>query len=396
MDARSLLDDLLTHKPGPAAAEAGDGIAFTCRRPTFGLLLERAGIVIPTRDVMEVLKNFQIQATDGRLRITATDMEMAMIATTELVTVTNPGTAVFPARRLQDIVREAGDGDVTVTVHNHTAQITIGRTTWRLRLETGDDYPAPPAIGDIVMAPVDRAALIEAIQTVRYAACKDPGRLSLNMIDVRAGRLVASDGARFAQAQLGEFPFDFQLPVASVGHLLKLLAKTDLSEVHIGQTQTKLIFRFGTDVFVANKLQANFPDMDATFLRPALANRHRFTVDRSELATAVRRVRINADPNTSAIALRLAPQAAALTVSARDKYGNEAVETIEVEWHGPERTIVVNHVFLADVIATHPGQTLTFHIGDDTKTKKSPVMLRDEQAGTVGVVHQMRADWVGA
>jgi len=394
VDGRDFLDTLLTDEPAPATRHTTSlGLAFTVKRFILGLLLDRAATVVPTRDVMEVLNNFQLDARPGRLRVIASDMEQSMIATTELVTVTEPGVIVFPAKKLLGIIREAEDGDVAFRVSAGTAHITIGRTTWTNRLQGGEDYPAMPEVTEVVMTAVDRTEFATALDAVRYAACKDVARASLMMIDIRDSKLTACDGSRFQQAAMCTFPFAFQLPIAAADRLLKLLAKSDVTEIGIGQSDHHLIFRLGADVFVVNKLMAQFPDMEASLLRPALANRHPLTVDRRELLVALKRTRINADPETSAIALRLA--AGTVTVVARDKYGNDATETIDAGWTGPERTVVVNHQFLADLISAHHGQTLTLQLGDDTKTRKAPVMLRAD-TGAVGVVQQMHSDWVGA
>jgi DNA polymerase-3 subunit beta len=393
VDGRELLADMLADDtPFTATPTHSPTLAFSIKKYVLQLMLDRVYPVVPTRDPMEVLKCFQIEVRHpDQLRIIATDMELSMIATTALVAVTTPGTAVIDARKLVDIVKHADDGEVTIRVTNGTARITIGRTTWAQKLKGGEDYPELPETTDVMLSTINRTTFAAALHAVRYAA-RDATRASLALIDVRAGRLTACDGARFQQATMGTFPIDFQLPIGAVDTLLKLLTKVDVTDISIGQSNNHLIFRVGTDVFVANKLLAQVPDMESTLLRPALANRHPLTLDRADLLTAVRRVRINADTETSAIALRLAP--GALTVSSRDKYGNEAAETIDAGWTGTDRVVVVNHVFLTELIAgTNP--VLHFTLGDDTKTRKSPLLLRDDTAGTIGVVQQMHSEWVG-
>src|SRR5947207_9417582 len=89
VDGASFIDELLAGDttapavPGPAAVE----IAFTVKRFILQLLLERAITVVPTRDVMPVLKNAQFDVRANRLRVIASDTELSMIASTELVTV---------------------------------------------------------------------------------------------------------------------------------------------------------------------------------------------------------------------------------------------------------------------------------------------------------------------
>lgn len=381
----------------PALLDTGTTMQFTIRRFILQILLEKAATVVPWQaSAMAVLKNFRFELSPDRLRITATDTELSMIATTEMVTVEQAGIAVFPARKLAEIVREAEDADVHITVANLAASIRIGRTSWRLKLAVGDDYPALPKINDVVFTAVDRTAFASALHTVRYAT-PTASRASLAMIDVRDGRMIACDGARYQQVRFETLPFPFRIPIGAVDDLTRLLKITDLDTIHIGESDNHLIVRFAADVFVINKLVAQFPDLDAMFLRPALENRHQLTVDKAHLLVAVKRIRINADQETSAIALTLTEdiEGGKLTVTARDKYGNTASEEVEAGWAGAGRTIVVNHQFLADLLNAYRNTVCVFWLGDDTKTRRSPLMLRDDEHGTVGVVQQMQADWVG-
>lgn len=407
VDSQAFLDELLAREaPVTGHPATGDRqIAFTVKRFILELLLTRAVTVVPTRDVMPVLRNVQIDAQLGRLRIVATDTELSMIASTEIVEVAQPGVAVFPARKLLDIVKEAAEGDVSIRVRGLAAAITLGRTSYSLTLAGGADFPAMPEITEVTFAAVDRASYLKALQAVRYAASRD--RATLMMLDVQpaafgfdgghVSRMTACDGARFAQAGCGDVPFSYQIPIGAVDDLIKLLRASDLATILVGQAEHHLIFRLGADLFIANKLVAQFPDLEALWLRPALANKHQLQVDRGALQRAVKRVRIAADPNTSAIALIAHPgtggTGATLTVAARDKYANAAEETIDAGWTGAERTIVLNHAYLSDAVDRHTGTVLTLLLGEDTKTRKAPVLIADPDAASTAVIQQMNLDW---
>ncbi len=369
-------------------------LKITIKKFVLQALLERAITVVPTRDVMPVLKCFQIQADANQLRVVATDLEMTLIASTPLVGVRQPGTAVFPAKKLLEIIRSAEDGgDVLIEVKNTTAVIRIGRALWTLQLQGGWDYPQLPVITDAELVTVKLDDFSEAIRAVRYAASRDPSRANLNIIDIQNGRLTACDGSRIQQIVINDFPINLRIPIGAVDDLLRLLKTTDLETIQVGQSEHKLIFKFGTDIFIVSKLYAQFPDMESTMLRPALENRYQLDVDRNELTSAIRRVRINADPESSAIALSLEHHK--LTITAKDKFGNTAGETIDCHWRGAERTLVVNHKFLTDMIATYGDITCEFRLGEDSRTRRSPLMLRHPTTGSTGVVHQMISDWVG-
>lgn len=391
----AFIDALLSLDPSaaaPAVPAATTRLALTVKLFVLRAVLEKAAAVVPQRDVMPVLKCVQLHADDDGLRVVATDTELSVRAATQMVSVTAPGVAVFPARRLLDIVREADEGTVSIDVDGEVAVVTVGRTTWRLRLPTGADYPRVLADdpGELVSHSIDRAGFTAALQRVRYAAMRDANRINLKMIDIRGGRVTACDGARFQQAALADFPLSVRIPIDAVDDLLVLLKAAQVDTITVAESATDLIFTIGPDTFAAKKLDAQFPDMEAQLLRPALGNTIPLHLDRAGALAAIKRVRINADTNTSAIALHLQP--GRLTIAAHDVH-NQASETLDVGYDGPPRTLVVNHGYFADLLRTATADTLTLLLGEDLKSRKAPVMLREDDTGAIGVVQQMHIDW---
>ena len=371
---------------------------FETKRFSLLGLLDKAATVLPTRDLgVPVLKNFQLQATEGdnaSLKVVATDMELSVLASTEVVTVHSPGVGVFPGARLLELVREAKDGDLVVDVTNGVAEIAVGRTSWTLRLLDGTEYPDMPNLGKVKFHDIDRSKFAHAIAAVRHAASRDAMRLQLQLIDISGQRMRAADGVRFQQVNAGWWPkdFDFQLPIAAVDNLLKLLRSTDLNEVKIGQTDDHLIFRIASDYYIAQKSFQEFPDVDQMLLKPALANKHKLIVDREELEAAVRRVRVTADLDTGAVVLRLTKDG--VTVWSKDRYDNAATEDIDADWKGSEREIAFHHKHLLEMLSMADVKVCEFLIGDDTKTRRSPLLLIDEESGLTSVLNQLRIDFL--
>lgn len=351
-------------------------------------LLTRAATVVPSRDILPVLKNFLIEAEPGKVTVAATDMELTIIATSEMVTVEKEGTAVFPARQLLDIVREADDGELLLEVKDRFAEITVDRTGWTLSLQDGSDYPALPAVSEIEFHGVDRAKLLRAISAVRYAAATDSVRQNLMMIDISNNRLRTADGVRFQQVELGQtFPLSIQIPIGAVDDLVKTLQTTDTAQVEVGEDEDYLCFKVAEQVFVARKLNVTFPDVDEILLKPALTNDEELHVDRTEFISAVKKVRITADPDTSAVLLTLKGEK--LVVSSRDKYGSMAHSELDVSWSGPQdKTVTVNHRHLLDMLTMADSSSCHFYLGAGKKNRPAPLLLRDESAGSVGVLNQ--------
>jgi len=386
----------------PMAMANYEAFSFGAQKFVLAGLADRAAAVVPSREFQPVLKNFQVEVRESRLRLVATDLEIAIIASSPLVTASLPdghtaATVVLPARRFLAILHEAPEGEVTVRVSGDVARITAGTAAWEMKLSSdGSDYPHIPDPGDCEMHDVPREAFLRALKAVRYAVSRAGTRPGLMQVDIRpdtAGtvQVTGSDNNRFAQAALPGFPLPMCIPaagqLAAADELIRLMAATESADVQVGDGGGPLIFVIGTAALLVNRLMHEFPDIEEQMLRPAMENTEPLTADKAELRTAIRRVRVNADETTSAIGLRV--RGARMTVLARDQVGNCAEEIVDISWEGPDRDLVLHHQYLLDLLEAHPSPSCRFLLGKDAGKRKSMLLLADEAAGVRGILKQM-------
>lgn len=377
-------------------------LSFSTKKFVLQGVLEKAAQVLPTRDIVPVLKNVQVEVvpdgdSPGELRVVATDMQMAVIARTQMVEIAQPGKVVFPGQRFATIVREAPPEVLSVEVADGFADINVGRNHWRLRLMDGTEYPPLTAVEAQVgehFIEIDRVKLLSAFRAVRYAASSDQARPQLTLLDVNDQRMRAADGIRFQQVDMPWWPkgLDVQFAARAVDDLVKLLKTTEAPTIELGVTDDNIALRVASDTFIITRSTYDFPDLDKQLLKPSLGNDKLLSVDREEFEHAIKRVRVTADPETSAVVLRLVD--GEMTVASKDKYGNLATEIVDVGWDSGKHEVAFHHGFLADMLASASSKTCTFYLGADTKTRKSPILLRDEEEGTMGVLNQIRVDYL--
>lgn len=381
-------DDQLAEDAREMAFTGRPDIGFTAKRFQLVKLTERAAAVVPGKNIYPLLSNFQVVIGDGRLRIVATDMELSVLSETEVVTCLGAGTVLLPARRFLQILREADEGDVTVRVTRGTAHISAGHAEWNLVLQPADDYPPLPSAEDIEFTAVNRMKLLAALNLVKDAASRDGTNPRLMAISIAGGKVIASSHVRLHKASLAGFPLDVQVPVGAVDDLCKLLGDCAQEEIGIGEEKFVLAFRIGADVFMAGKLAGEYPDMEKRLLRdPMLQRKEQLKVIKTDLAAAIRRVRITSDADTAAIGLRMSQ--GKVTVVSRDQNRNDASEDVPAEWSHKDRLVVVNWEHLQDLLELAPGPQVTLHFGADAAKRRSPLLLIDDKAGTAGVIGQL-------
>ena len=117
------------------------------------LAIERAALlkslahvqsVVERRTTIPILSNVKLEAQDGGLALTATDMDLSVVERAA-AEVSQPGATTAPAHTLYDVVRKLPEGArVTLERAESGAEITLraGRSTFDLPCLPADDFPA--------------------------------------------------------------------------------------------------------------------------------------------------------------------------------------------------------------------------------------------------------------
>lgn len=378
-------------------------LEFTVRRAMLAQLADWAMTAVPSSATLPVNGCFQVTVTPESLRVAATDQAKAVLTDLLAVSAQSSGQVYLPAKKLRAILGEAREGDVTVSVKGGTAMVTAGSASWQLRLPSPDGYTGMPDLSAAAFAPVSRENLRWALDTVRHAVGKDSGRPAFTQVRVSAGDggrmfACAADSSQFSSAPVDGFPRDMLIPGGVLDDLLKLLAKVPVDDAEVAECGPYAVFRVGTVTLAALRMGAPFPNVEQLFLGPVKGNDMKLGVDKDELNAALRRVRVNTDASTSAVAL-IADVASngrgQLTVTGRDKGGNSAEEVIPAAWEGGQHLMVVNATFLGNLLAVHPAATCEFLVGKDRGRVRAPLLLKDEERQVTGTCPQMPPNLVG-
>src|SRR5580692_4103679 len=97
--------------------------------------------VVERRQTMPVLANVLLGVSEGRLSVTATDLEVELVAATE-VTVQQTGDITVPGRKFLDILRALPEKvTVAITAEGDKAIIKAGRSRFTLATLPAAEFP---------------------------------------------------------------------------------------------------------------------------------------------------------------------------------------------------------------------------------------------------------------
>lgn len=367
------------------------GTCFEIRREILLSLLERAISIVPTKDIIPVLNNFQFHVKQNELKIIASSGKLSIVMVTEQVTTKVEGVEVFPARTLLNIIKECSSGSIVyIEVTSSGAVIVSGGFSAEIAMPSGKGFPVLDDLTGVTFHEVDRADFINAVNTVKYALPdKDySGQSGMKMINIKNGKFTACDGSRFQQVRVEGFNLNMKLPALCISSLLKILSSTDMESIEIGETSLdKLVFRLGPTVFYVNKLADPYPNVEQLWLRPALSNDQVLIVNRAELITAIKQVRFAVEGSASN-AVGLVLQEDQLTVVAKG-INKSSTTVIGCTWKGKPRTIAVNCFHLAEMLKASPNEQCKFMLDDDTQLYRSPILLKDDDSYAIATISQL-------
>jgi DNA polymerase III subunit beta len=353
--------------------------------------------VVERRNTIPILSNVLIEAAKGRLKLTATDLDIQIVESLPS-DVLKPGTATAPAHMLYDIVRKMPEG-------SQVQAETIGGDAGRLLVSAGsirfelaclpqEDFPQMAA-GDLphrFRLAADQ--LIALIEKTRFAISTEETRFYLNGIYVHAAkngkeqslRAVATDGHRLARYELdlpdgaAEIP-GVIVPRKTVAELRRLLEDAD-GAIEIGLSENRLHFSFGSVELTSKLIDGSFPDYQRVI--PS-ANDKVLTLDAKDFSLAVDRVSTISADKTRAVKLNLAGDKVVLSVV--NPESGTATEELGANYTADPIEIGFNARYLLDITGQIAGKDVRFLLAD----AGSPTLIEDtEDKRTLYVLMPMR------
>lgn len=332
--------------------------------------LELTQGVVERKTTIPILSNLLVEATGGRLTITATDLEISICTSCE-AKVKKDGAGTIPAKKLFELVRLLPDGEIRFKLlENHWIQITADKKHYKLVGMSKDNFPALPNFPQALVK-IPTGLLADVIAKTTFAISLEESRYTLNgallVIKPSSITMVATDGHRLAMVET-DHKFDgfsaetrVLVPKKAMTEIQRLAGDSNGEGVaEFGQDESHLFFQFGPRLLTSRKLTGQFPNYEAVLPRDVNKT---VVIERGELQDALRRVSQLADQRSRAVKFVLAKEGVEISASSPE-YG-EAKEAIDKEFKGDPITIGFNAQYLLDFLGATPEGPISFELKDD-------------------------------
>jgi DNA polymerase-3 subunit beta len=352
--------------------------------------LQAVSGIVERRHTLPILANVLLEQKEGRLFVTATDLEMQITANSEL-----PGkqeqSVTVGARKLQDLLRALPDG-ATLTVETAAGKMTVRAARSRFNLQTlpATDYPRMGLSKEQQQSiSLPQRQFRGLLKLAEFAMAQQDIRYYLNgmllVIDKETLQAVATDGHRLSYASIS-VPGDHArqeviLPRKTVLELGKLLEDSD-EALAIDILANQVRFRFSNIELVSKVVDGKFPDYNRVI---PTGHSKRLELSRAELLQALQRAAILSNEKFRGV--RLVLGSGQLKIICTNSEQEEAEEELEVDYRGEGLDIGFNITYLLDVLQNVTTDKVVLFLGD---ANSSALITMQDRADYKYVVMPMR------
>jgi DNA polymerase III subunit beta len=357
---------------------------FTVDRATLLKALAHVQSVVEKRNTIPILANLMLSVQNGRLSLTATDMEIAVVEEVAATT-SRDGATTAPAATLYEIVRRLPEGaEIELDQQGGDAPLKLrsGRYTTSLTVLPTEDFPAMTAGNLPHHFALPATALRALIDRTRFAISMEETRYYLNGIYLHAAesdgakvlRAVATDGHRLARVEeplpdgAAGMP-GVIVPRKTVLELRKLIEEST-EAVEIALSDTRIQFRVGPVTLTSKLIDGTFPEYERVIPRD---NDKVLRVGKRDFSEAVARVAAISSERSRPVKLSLARDLLVLSaVSPEQGTASEELDVERVKYEAAPLEIGFQARYLSDITDQIDGE-VEFRFADGT----APTVVQD-------------------
>ena len=323
---------------------------------------------VPTKATLPILETILFESEEGRLKLSATDLEISIIEYID-AEIEEEGAVAVPARRLLETLRQLPDISVFFEVdESQNVRFKTDKGNYKLVGEEADEFPEIPDMNEGVTLSTDTKLVQKAIGKTMFAVSTDDLRPAMMGVYFDIGsdesKFVATDGHRlvkFVNKNLtSEKPLNFIVPDKALNLVNKAL---DGGQCDLTVSDDHAQFKSGNTIIITRLINEQYPNYESVIPRD---NDKELLIDKNQMLATVRRVSVFSSTTTRQIRLQLGSDK--LTIRAEDlDMSSEAKETIACEYGSGEMEIGFNAKYLADVLNNVDGEEARFEFSSPNR-----------------------------
>lgn len=357
---------------------------------------------VSPRSTLPVLANVLVASDEGRLRLSATNLELGITCWIG-AKIDEEGSTTVPARTFTDLVSTLPNDRVCMdlNVRTQTLNVRCGTSNTDIKCIDSQEFPPIPTPDMSNGIPLNVADLKEMIQQVVFAASSDEARpiLTGSLVTVQGNRITmeAADGFRLS-VRRGELsspvskPVKAVIPARALSEVARIAGDGDQQvTMLVPPGRGQVIFRMKDVEVVSQLIEGSFPELEQVIPR---SFQTRTVISTSTFLKACKQAEIFAREGSHIARISVTPggelKPGSVDISGQSEETGFSQSTIDATVEGPAILIAFNVRFLREVLEV----IKTPNVALETSVDTGPGVIRP--VGDENFLHVMMPMHLGS
>ena len=371
---------LLSPMFSPYIRKGWFAMKFVVSKEELKRFLSHIQSVVPQKPSVPILSNFLIEAVDGSLTVTATDLVVAVRCHCP-AKVLEEGATTLPAKHFGNLIREITAPNIEVaTVGDELTEIRAGASRFKLHGMSRNEYPVLPDLSEAAKLKIPQGLLKDLLYRTAFAVSREEDRFALTGVFAKLSEgkvtFVGTDGKRLASSESSvsinsDVEGEYIIPIKAVEEVLKALDKDDDSEATLFFFDDKIAVEANQTLVVGKLVTGEYPDYKRVVPESGEID---LALHREELTSLLRQISLfTAEASHS---VRFTFSDGELRLSANSSQYGEGKVSMPVNYTGDRLDIAFNPGFFLDILRHCRGETVNLELIDSY----NPGRITDEEA----------------
>jgi DNA polymerase-3 subunit beta len=343
---------------------------------------------VSPRSTLPVLANILVATDEGRLRLSATNLELGITCWIG-AKIHEEGSTTVPARTFTDLVGTLSEShvDMALDVRTQTLNLRCGASNNDLKCIDSQEFP-PISVEDLSDGlEINVADLKEMIQQVTFAASTDEARPILTGVLIKIDddkiTMAAADGFRLSvrNAPLSSsapLPISAVIPARALSELARIVEDGDqIVTMTMPPGRGQVVFQLQNAELVSQLIEGSFPDYEQIIPHSCET---RAVLSTSAFLKACKQAEIFAREGSRIARLKIEPgdelEPGTVEIQGQSEETGSSENIVDATIEGPKLLIAFNVGFLREVLDVIKTPNVTLETSADT----SPGVIRPVEA----------------
>lgn len=345
---------------------------ITCIQENLNKALLHSSRIISLRSSLPILDNVLFATDQGRLKISATDLELGINYWIG-AKIEQDGSIAVPSRLITEFISNIKEEKINIKVDGTEAVINGEKYNATIKGVNPEDFPSIPDISKEFLFSISSKDLLNAINQVAFSAAADSTRPILSgiffKIEKDVLKMAATDSYRLAEKKIKVLKSDkssksFIIPTRTIAEVGKIL-KDAGEKVDICFDENQILFNFGSIHLISRLIDGQYPNYEQII---PTEFENEVVVDKQELFNVCKVASLFARESANSIKINVKPEKTKEGKEVKDEKGGsgvlsitgqgvqigESVSKIPVKTKGKEMEVSFNAKYILDVLPNIP------------------------------------------